>query len=118
MHDPMSLTCLLGGWRHEPDFLRGRWRLCRSPVTGAICDRLADVIEVPYSPSDSWIETCTVLQEGGVSRAETVAELLFLHGEGMIVAAQTGQGSSWASTLPMLQSIRQLKTAGCQGDAE
>lgn len=50
--------------------------------------------------------------------AMTVAELLFLHGEGMIVAAQTGQGSSWASTLPMLQSIRQLKTAGCQGDAE
>lgn len=50
--------------------------------------------------------------------AMTVGELLFLYGEGMIVAAQTGQGSSWASTLPMLQSIRQLKMAGCQGEGE
>lgn len=49
------------------------------------------------------------LQEGGFRHAETVADLLFVYGEGMIVAAQTGQ-PSFASSIPaVLHTIRSIE---------
>lgn len=51
------------------------------------------------------------LQEGGFESAEVVADLLFLYGEGMIVAAQAGQFSFKARIPDMLRSIRQIQSS-------
>ncbi|MDO5102924.1 MAG: TetR/AcrR family transcriptional regulator [Lautropia sp.] len=48
------------------------------------------------------------LKAGGVSQAKAAAEMLFLIGEGMIVAAQTGQQPLKASMPAILRAIRQL----------
>lgn len=52
------------------------------------------------------------LQHGGFKHAETVAELLFVYGEGMIVAAQTTGQPSFANSIPaVLSAIRHIEAS-------
>lgn len=52
------------------------------------------------------------LKAGGFAHADTVAEMLFLVGEGMIVAAQTGQGAFLSTRDAVLDSIHHLTSRG------